>query len=180
MNSLMLTLLNWKTDYDYRYSTILSQGPFELRFYQRQICAKVSLNTNFEESLIEGTRMLKDYIGGNNFKVDKIMHRGPFFQIQRADSWVIGFFLPVHMTMSNIPRPINRSIRLEELLPTKVGALKFKGDPSCEKFLKKGEELNRWLKYKGIPSTGPLRITRPDFEIPLPFLRQSEVQLDVQ
>lgn len=179
MNSMFLSLLNWKAQEEARFSLQYNQGPFEIRMYQRMVCASISLTGTFEESLANGIRQLSDYLEGNNFKVSKIQNCGPYFQIHKVTSWDIGLILPRSFTVMNAPKPINRLIRIEEINPVKVGVLRFKGNTSKEVFFRKGDELMRWLNFKGISPNGPLRIARHDLSIPLPFFRNNEMHMDV-
>lgn len=179
MNSMFMSLLNWKAQEESRFTLLAAQGPFELRSYQRMVCAKIAVTGSFEEALANGISHLNDFIEGNNFKVDKILNHGPFFQIHKVNHWEIGLILPTDMKLGTVPKPINRMIKIEELVPGRVGVLRFKGHTSRENFHRKGEELKKWLNYKGLSAQGPVRISRHDLTLPLPFFRHNEVHMDV-
>ena len=180
MNSMLLSLFNFKSPEEARYTLIMDQGPFEMRMYQRMICAKITLKDSYDKSLIHGIQTLEDYTGGNNFKVDRIINNGTFYHTHKADSWEIGLILPSDLNLAAIPKPINRAIKIEEIFPGKVGVLKFKGEPSEAIIERRGDELKRWLKFKGLKHQGPVRVERHELSFPLSFLKHSEVQLDVQ
>lgn len=179
MNSMFMSLLNWKAQEEARFTLLHCQGPFEIRQYQRMICAKISVTGSFEEALANGINHLNDYLEGNNFRVDKIINHGPYFQIHKVNHWDIGLILPPEMKIVNAPKPINRMIKIEELLPGRVGVLRFKGHTSRELFHRRGEELKKWLNFKGLNGNGPVRISRHDLTVPLPFFRHNEVHIDV-
>jgi hypothetical protein len=179
MHSMFLSLLNWKSQEDLRYTLLTSQGPFELRLYQRLLSAKVVVDGNYDEALKKGQDILNDYAEGNNFKVDKIINFGPCYQEKLRDSWEISFNLPSNYTKTTLPFPINRIVRIEEIAPVKTGVLRFNGEPTIETFLRRGEELKKWLTTKGWVAKDNLRILRSDSTIPVSFLRSNEVHIDV-
>lgn len=178
MYSSLVSLLNFKTLEQGRYSVLLSQGPFELRFYQRMICAQMSLTGPYDEVFNIGTKYLQEYFDGNNFKVEKIENSGCFFQVKKENSWDLGIILPSSSSINNAPKPINRMIRIIGLPPAKVASLSFKGHQSREIFSRRGEELKRWIDYKGFSIKGPLRIMKVSTSS-LPFLRNYEVQYEI-
>jgi hypothetical protein len=180
MNSEFLSLLNVGPLQESRYKLIDSQGPFEIRFYQQMLCAKLSLSGSYGEVLKEGLRHLNEFIGGNNFKVHKIEKHGPVFHIHTPEHWEIGIILPSSMSAVSAPRPINRLIKIEEISPGRVGVLRFHGKDDQQLFFKRSEELKKWLVHKGLKHDGPFIITRPPGQlINIPFLRQNEVHLNV-
>jgi hypothetical protein len=174
-----LSLLNWRAQEESRFTLLSNQGPFEVRLYQRMLSARISVTGSFEEALGNGISHLNDYLEGNNFKVDRIENYGPYFQIHKVNHWEIGIILPTTMNASNAPKPINRLIKIEEISPGRVGVLRFKGQTSRETFHRRGEELKKWLNYKGLNAPGPVRISRHDLTIPLPFFRHNEVHMDI-
>lgn len=178
MYSSIVSLLNFKTLEQSRYSVLLSQGPFELRFYQRMICAQMSLTGPYDEVLKIGTKYLQEYFEGNNFKVEKIENSGCFFQIKKDNAWDLGIILPASSSIHNAPKPINRMIRITGIPSAKVASLSFKGQQSREIFSRREEELKRWIDYKGLNVKGPLRIMKVSTSS-LPFLRNYEVQYEI-
>lgn len=179
MNSIILSLLNLKAQDEARFSLMMTQGPFEVRLYQKLLCARVSLPGSFEEVLKEGMRHLSEYLEGTNFKVKKILHAGPLFQLQKNNDWEIGMVLPSEWNLLNIPKPISRYIKIEEWSPHTAGVLRYRGGLTPEVFQRKGEELKRWIKMKGLNSMGPVRVSRHDHFLAVPFFRPNEVHLDI-
>lgn len=179
MYSAFLSLLNLNPLEELRYSVLLSQGPFEVRFYPRRTCLKFTLPGDFETSLKEGLNALEEYFSGNNFKVSKIERSGPFFFAPKADAWEISTWLPMGMNALTAPKPINRFVRIEEAPPCRVGVLKFGGPSDKDTFKRKSEELMKWLTHRKLSFTTPFRAYKPDYALPVPFLRQNEVYLDL-
>lgn len=178
MYSTLSSLLNFKTQEEARYTTLNCQGPFEIRLYQRFVCARMSLSGPYEEIIRIGTRYLQEYLEGNNFKVERIENVGCPFQVMKDKTWELGMILPSSFNLFNAPKPINRMIRISEIAPAKIGSLSFKGHQSRELFLRRGEELKRWLDFKKLQVKGPLRVMKVSSSS-LPFLRNYEVQFEL-
>ena len=179
MNSIISSLLNIKAQDEARFTLMMTQGPFEVRLYQKLLFARISLQGSFEEVMKNGMRHLSDYLEGTNFKVKKILHAGPFFQMQKNNEWDVGMVLPSEWDMLNIPKPISRLIKIEEWSPNTVAVLRYRGGLSPEVIQRKGEELKRWVKKKGLNSLGPVRVSRHDHFLAVPFFRPNEVHLDI-
>lgn len=178
MYSALSSLLNFKIQEDAQYSVLSSQGPFEIRLYQRFVCARMSLSGPYDEIMKIGSKYIQEYLEGNNFKVEKIDYPGCFFQIMKDKCWELGIILPSNFTIYNAPKPINRMIRITEIPSAKIGCLSFKGHLSHDLFVKRGEELKRWLDFKKNQVKGPLRVMKVS-SFSLPFLRNYEVQFEL-
>lgn len=176
MNSMFLSLLNLKAAVDTRFTVLAGQGPFELRYYQRMVCAKVNLPGTYEDAVKNGMQYLLDYIGGNNFKVLQIKNYGHLFHIHKVNSWDVGLILPAEISA---PKPINRLIKIEELPPGKVATLRFNGPLNSEIIERRGEDLRKWLNFRHMNSNGPLTVARHDSLFPFSFLNVNEVQMEV-
>lgn len=155
-------------------SVLLKQGPFEVRDVPRMNCAKVTLK---EMSPQEGKNILTEYLHGNNFRVQLISSLGHPFIVRKASEIELGILLPLEMSYSDIPKPVNRLIKIEELPPTKMGSLIFKGEPSDERIERREYELKKWLNVKGQRYFGPVRLTSDEFMIP--SLRTNEILIEI-
>lgn len=178
MNSLFSSLLHWRATEELRFTRLASHGPYEVRMYQKMWCAKVSIQGEFDDAFNDGCQLLTDYIEGNNFKVARIKQPTSFFQIHKVSMWDIGIILPMSFTANNIPKPINRMVRIEELNPGKVGVLRYRGKTSGDIFHQKGEELTHWLFAKGFRPNGPLKVSL-DHNMPLNYLKNNEIQMEI-
>ena len=178
MYSTLATLLNFKTPGSEKYSVITEQGPFELRLYHRMICASITLTGPFNEIFKMGIRYLDEYRNGNNFKVKKIDEVDYFFQMMKENTVEIGLIFPVGMTFSVIPKPINHTIRLKELAPAKFATLRFKGHESNELFIRRAQDLKKWIEYRNLKIKGHLRVMKIS-SASLPFARNYEVQFEI-
>jgi hypothetical protein len=163
MYSTLVSLLNFKTPATEKYSVVSEQGPFELRLYHRMNCASMSLTGPFNEIFKMGIHYLDEYRNGNNFKFEKIDEVDYFFQMMKENTVEIGFFFPVGMTFTTIPKPINRTIRLKELGPAKFATLRFKGHESNELFIRRAQDLKKWIEYQNLKMPGKASKIQSDF-----------------
>ncbi len=177
MSSMLLSFLSLKPMAETRYTVLGEQGPFELRYYPKMVCAKVSVPGTYEEALKLGKKQLMDYISGNNFKVVHIKNYGELFQEHKVNFWDVGLILPADLVA---PKPINRLVKIEEVLPGKVATLKFKGPVTPKIIERRGEDLKKWLNFKHLKVNGPLRVTLAESLFPISLFRTNEVQMDVE
>lgn len=178
MYQALTSIFNLRASGESRYSLLTSQGPFEIKLYERMISASMSLTGPYEEVMSIGTRYIKEYLEGNNLKVERIDSPGCFYHRMRDSIWDLGVLLPTGFNVHSTPKPINKMIRITELPPGRFGTLKFKGDLSPGLIARKGEELKKWLDYKGLSTRGPLRIMRLG-AFSIPFVRNHEVQFEL-
>lgn len=178
MYQALTSIFNLRVTGESRYSLLTSQGPFEIKLYERMTSASMSLTGPYEEVMSIGTRYIKEYLEGNNLKVERIEGPGCFFQRMKDSIWELGILLPSGLNVHSAPKPINKMIRITELPPGRFGTLKFKGELSPELIVRKGEELKKWLDFKGLKIRGPLRIMKLA-ALSLPFTRNYEVQFEL-
>lgn len=179
MISAFLSLLNIRTEED-SYTVLERQGPFELRLYKRRRLAKVLVEGGRREAYEKGVSLINDYLSGNNFRVQKVVSYGPSFQIDRGGSWEVGVILPDDLSLLEIPKPINHLIKIEESIPVKAGALRFKAAAEDDIINRRARELKKWMKLKGYRPSETVSTIHHDFALELPFLRNSEVLIDCQ
>ena len=162
-----------------RYTSITSQGPFEIRFYPKSVVAKIHLQGELNECFRTGINHLQSFIEGNNLKVMKLNHCGPIYYSRVSNKWEFGLILPEALTYKQIPRPIDNLIHLEEVNPKRVGVLRYGGPFKSDVSLKRGLELDRWLTHQGLKHFGDYRVFHHDHLIHLPFKRNIEIHVDV-
>jgi hypothetical protein len=179
MISLLGSLLNLKGLEESRYTLLGSQGPFEIRLYQRMAVAKVMVQGDFNQAFQQGKKHLLDYLQGSNLRLEKIETSSLFFQTERQNAWEVGVILNSIRVNSEIPKPINRLVRLEEISPGKVATLKCNGVTSQEIFSERKNQLMKWLNLKSYSVNGPARIFHHSSSMPIPFLRDKEVMIDI-
>lgn len=179
VTALLSSFLGQRSMDSERFRLLLRQGPFELRLYERMICAKIPFEPPFESSSKEAFEHLSRYLQGNNFKTDKILNHGPFFQVHKNNSWEMGIILPKDLDFHHVPKPIHRFIKIEELPPCRVASLKHRGGDSITDILERGETLKRWLTKHELSISSPVRLARYHSSLPWSFFSHQEVLFDV-
>ena len=161
------------------FSVLSQQGPFEIRMYPRLVSAKVLIKGDFTEAIPQGIQRLQNYLEGNNFSVTPLKgHRG-FYHVHNPEFWEVGILFPAQL-FSELPLPIDRGIQLEEIASRRVGALRYKGEFSPEIVERRAEELKKWLRRKGLAHDEFFRVCHQKHFMSIPFLKDSEVQLDIR
>lgn len=181
MISLLGSLLNLKGLEESRYTLLGSQGPYEVRLYQRSTLAKVSVpgSFSFQDAFMEGKNLLQEYLQGSNLRLEKVPHGQVFFQSSRQNEWEVGVMLNFLRVTSEIPRPVNRLIRLEEFPPAKMAVLRCNNISTSEVYYQREEELRRWINLKCYQERGEAKLIHLNSGLPLPFLKDKEISIHV-
>jgi hypothetical protein len=112
------------------YQVVKSIDNVEIRKYPKLLLATVSgLQDNDAFSL------LFNYISGSNRKAEKVEMTAPVLTSQKIDMTApvissrskMSFVMPANYTFENIPKPNNPKVVLQELPPTKMAVIRFKG-----------------------------------------------------
>ncbi len=126
-----------------KFETLLKDGKYEIRKYQEYTIASVEIESDFKHALIEGFRILADYIFGNNraktsiemtvpvteqvVAGQKIGMTAPVISARSGEGkkYLISFTMPSKYTLETLPEPVNKNISLVTVTPHKAAALQF-------------------------------------------------------
>lgn len=181
------------------YETIVADGRFTVRRYQPMIVATVTVPGDRRPAINEGFRLLADYIFGNNDGGAKIAMTAPVLQqptgaggeriamtapvVQApagADRWEVSFVMPAEYTMASLPKPRSEAVRIVEVPGITVAAVTFSGLPNAGALDRQAAELGDWIAAREMRPLGPPRFAFYDPPWTLPFLRRSEVLVEVE
>ncbi len=177
------------------YEVILEEGNKEIRRYAGFIVAKTVVEGDYDESGRIAFRRLFDYISGNNTKKETISMTAPVIQEKQSrtiamaalviqeeteQGWVMSFVMPAQFTMETIPVPVNPKVQLEQTPGKSVAVHRYRGWTTEEIINELGAELQQWSKDNGFREVSKPRSARYDPPWTIPFLRRSEIHLDVQ
>lgn len=149
------------------YTVLEKDGKFEIRDYESYITAEVEIQDSYNSALLQGFRILADYIFGNNRKKQQIAMTSPVMQTAAAseripmtapvlaqkaanDSYLISFVVPQKYTMDTLPEPVSGDIRFRVIEAQRAAVLMFSGYLNNRTFTKKTGELKSWLDKKGL------------------------------
>ncbi|MBN1369589.1 MAG: heme-binding protein [Dehalococcoidaceae bacterium] len=149
------------------YIVIEKDGKFEIRDYEGYITAEVEIEGGYNSALLQGFRILADYIFGNNRKKQHIAMTSPVMQSSTAseriemtapvlaqktanDNYLISFVVPRKYTIDTLPEPISGDIRFRTVKAQRVAVVMFSGYLNSRTVTKKTVELKSWLEKKAV------------------------------
>jgi effector-binding domain-containing protein len=180
------------------YTVVEKRDGYEIRQYEPQLAAEVTVDGTFTAATNRGFRQLADYIFGNNSvqdtKSESIAMTSPVIEqegdnssapiamtspvVERsseAGKRVITFVMPSQYTMETLPRPNNEDVKIIEIPARRCAALRFSGNMDDDRAEKKKAELVALLDRDGIAHTGPPMLAQYNPPWTPPFMRRNEV-----
>ncbi len=181
-----------------KFETLQKDGKFEIRKYQEYTIASVEIESDFKHALIEGFRILADYIFGNNraktgiemtvpvieqvVTGQKIGMTAPVISARAGEGkkYLISFTMPSKYNVQNLPEPANKNISFVTVAPHKAAALRFSGYMNEKTTGGKTKELEAWLNKNNLRTKSGFSLAQynPPW-IPGPF-RKNEIIVDVE
>ena len=186
------------------YEIIKKSENFEIRQYQNQLIAEVTVEGSMSDASSKGFKLVADFIFGNNQKQakqsekiamtapviieaqsEKIAMTAPVVVEQKqAQSdkrqWVFYFIMPSSYRMDTLPKPNNPQIQIKEVPAKKMAVVRFSGLVDDEKLASRTEELNAWIKTQNFNPNGAPQLARYNPPWILPWWRRNEVMISVQ
>jgi hypothetical protein len=162
------TLFYMNKTEEQKYSVILKEKDFEIRFYPAATIATISSNAKtYKELSGPGFRKLAGYIFGGNETGNKIAMTAPV-QMDIGDSVsTMSFVMPSAYNEGNLPKPNDPDVRIKKTEDEYVAVLRFGGFASDQDLKIYSEKLQNILKEKGIASYGHYRFLgyNPPFQL---------------
>jgi SOUL heme-binding protein len=133
-----------------------------------------------------GFRKLAGYIFGGNAEKLKIEMTAPVIEArggggggEAEEGWTIRFVMPQGSTVAKLPKPDDSAIRIRETPATRYAVLRYclAGDATVEA---KTEELNAFLRRRGLEPAGPPLLAFHDPPWTLWFMRRNEILIPVR
>ncbi|UOR14381.1 SOUL family heme-binding protein [Qipengyuania aquimaris] len=177
------------------YSSIDSQGAFELREYEPMIVAEVTHTGERRRALNAGFRRLAAYIFAEDRPGDKIAMTSPVMQdppekiamtspvtVGEGDetgTWRTRFVMPAKYTMETLPEPPS-DITLTEIPARRMASVQFDGRGTSQDLAKMEGFLRRWMDERGLEAGGPAEFAFYDAPMVPPMMRRNEVMIPVR
>ncbi|MEO0047918.1 MAG: hypothetical protein RLZZ410_877 [Pseudomonadota bacterium] len=189
------------------YQVLKQSEHFELRQYESQLIAEVSVQGSLSQASNKGFKLVADYIFGNNQtnqaatnqseriamtapvviepQSSKIAMTAPVVvEKQQSPSeepqWILYFVMPKSYRMDNLPKPNNPQVQIKEIKNKKVAVIKFSGWVDEEKLANRTTELQAWMKQEQLIAMGEPQLARYNPPWTLPWWRRNEVFIPVQ
>jgi effector-binding domain-containing protein len=173
-----------------KYHVVTKDGKFEIRDYAPQLLAEILVAADLEQAGNKAFRTLFRYISGANrsrAKVamtapvsqepsgEKIKMTAPVGQQAARDQWAVSFTMPASYTMESLPQPDDPKITLRQVPARRMAAVRYSGFWSEKKYERNKQELEAWMRAKGLDITGDPVWARYNPPFTLWFLRRNEI-----
>jgi SOUL heme-binding protein len=175
------------------FTSVSRDGAFEIRDYQTQVIAEVTMTGSMNEASNRGFSPLAGYIFGGNAPRTKIAMTAPVTRQQgeriamtapvtrqaTGGAWKVRFIMPAGSTLATMPRPNNPNVRLLEEPGKRFAVVRFSGLSGEPVFAQKTVELRAWLERRNTTPVGQPVFASYDPPWTLPFMRRNEVWLEI-
>jgi hypothetical protein len=164
-----------------KYEVIRTLDAVEIRAYPRMLLARVD---GYGDG---GFNFLFRYITGNNRQKSKIAMTAPVVAEKiamtapvLADTNALAFVLPDKYDPENAPEPLDEHVKIVEIPPRKVAALRFRGGWSKKAFEEHAKVMLGVLETAGIQTIGSVFTMRYNSPFMPWFLRHNEVAVEIE
>ncbi len=164
-----------------KYEVLKEIGSVEIRSYPRLIVAKVD---GYGDG---GFNLLFRFITGNNRQKSNVAMTAPVVSEEIAmtapvlsETGSLAFVMPEDFTLETTPEPLDDRVKIVEIPPRVVAALRFSGRWSKSIFKKKSEGLLEELAKAGIKTVGNVFSMRYNGPFTPWFLRRNEVAVVIE
>ncbi len=96
-----------------------------------------------------------------------------------GEDWAVRFIMPARYGLEQLPAPAGSEVRLSEVPPRRVAAIRFSGRASDELIASKEAELRAWLEDRGLKAAAPAIYAFYNDPFTPGFLRRNEVLIDL-
>lgn len=96
-----------------------------------------------------------------------------------GEDWAVRFIMPARYGLEQLPTPAGSDVRLSEVPPRRVAAIRFSGRASDEMIASKEAELRAWLEDRGLTPAAPAIYAFYNDPFTPGFLRRNEVLIDL-
>ena len=180
------------------YQLLIEDGAYTQRLYGPRILAETDVEGTLDQASSAGFRRLAGYIFGKNRSrtragAERIAMTAPVLAEARSEKiamtapvlaggadghWQIRFVMPAGSALNTLPVPIDPAVRLRELAPQRVAAIRFSGLAGEAKVSEKTALLQAWTKSRHLTAAGAPQLARYNPPWTLPFLRRNEILID--
>ncbi len=158
-----------------KYTLILKEKEFEIRFYPATTVATINSNAkSYKELSGPGFNKLAGYIFGGNETKKSISMTAPVHMDINDSVSSMSFVMPSAYNESNLPKPNNPDVIIKKTSDEYVAALRFGGYASDGDLKFYSQKLENLLREKGITTIGNYRFLgyNPPFQ---PIGRRNEI-----
>ncbi len=173
------TMMSTNKTEEQKYTVILKDKDFEIRFYPSATIATINSNAKtYKELSGPGFRKLAGYIFGGNETNTSISMTSPVHMDINDSVSSMSFVMPSSYNQENLPKPNDPNVLIQKTPDEYVAVMQFGGYASDKDLILYTEKLNNILKEKGITSYGHARFLgyNPPFQV---LNRRNEIIVSV-
>lgn len=162
------------------YDILFEEGDFEVRRYSAQLLAHVTLkDVSFDEFRETAFKKLANYIFSGNSQKKDVPMTSPVLQYETSPrEWTMSFILPAEYNLGSIPKPLDSSIKIEQIAGYDAAIMRYTGTNSYQSFKSHELKLMKWVsKHQDFDPVGQAYAAQYDAPFVIPFLRRNEVFL---
>lgn len=162
------TIMSTNKTEEQKYSVILKDKDFEIRFYPSATIATINSNAKtYKELSGPGFRKLAGYIFGGNETNTSIAMTSPVHMDINDSVSSMSFVMPSSYNEENLPKPNDPNVIIQKTPEEYVAVLQFGGYASDKDLIIYSEKLYEILAEKGITSYGHARYLgyNPPFQL---------------
>ena len=174
------TIMSSNKTEEQKYTVILNDKDFEIRFYPSATIATINSNAKtYKELSGPGFRKLAGYIFGGNETNTSISMTSPVHMNINDSISSMSFVMPSSYNQESLPKPNDPNVLIQKTPDEYVAVLRFGGFASDKDLIDYSEKLHDILKEKGITSYGHARFLgyNPPFQL---VNRRNEVIVSVK
>lgn len=155
-------------------------GDLEIRNYEPRVEAHTRFATlDFDEVRERGFRRLAKYIFGGNAAHRSLPMTTPVTITPRAGTHTVAFVMPPGESKENLPHPDDSRVDVLNIPARRVAVLCYRGGYNAATVGKQSERLRELCRDAGLTTRGEPMFAGFDPPSTLPFLRRTEVWIEL-
>lgn len=152
------TIMSLNKTEEQKYSVVLKEKDFEIRFYPSATLATINSNAKTYKDLSgPGFRKLAGYIFGGNETNTSISMTSPVHMNINDSVSSMSFVMPSSYTQENLPKPNDPNVLIQKTPEEYVAVMRFGGFASDQDLVFYSKKLSDILEEKGISAYGNVR-----------------------
>jgi hypothetical protein len=162
------TIMSLNKTEEQKYTVILKDKDFEIRFYPSATLATINSNAKTYKDLSgPGFRKLAGYIFGGNETNTSIQMTSPVHMNINDSVSSMSFVMPSSYSEESLPKPNDPNVLIQKTPDEYVAVMRFGGFASDKDLVFYSKKLNDMLEEKGITAYGNARFLgyNPPFQL---------------
>lgn len=156
-------------------------GKLEIRKIRARVEARTQIdNADWDTARERGFDILASYIFGGNTEHEQLGMLAPVTMARSYGGQEMGFAMPIGRTVMSLPRPDEGNVVLREVPERRVAVLTFRGNYKGSNIEAKERELRTLAAKAGLTAFGPVTFAGFDPPSTLPFLKRTELWLEIE